>query len=269
MKTIAKRAGFSKVDLEYEPVGAALNFGMDIKKTATALIFDFGGGTLDVCIIKFPEQKVLAVSGRAIGGDLLNTEIFKNKILHYFGANTTFNQGQTEIPRHLMISLENWYSIAQLKKKKILDSIENLISKADDPEPIKNLQKLILSDSSFKIYQKIDQAKIKLSTKNKAKISFQNKDFKINETITKAEFEQLIQPYLKETEKLLDEVIKTAGITKENINIVITTGGSSNIPIFKKLLTTYFNPNIVQFGESFTSVASGLALRSEQTFTKK
>jgi hypothetical chaperone protein len=76
MEEISKRVGFKEMKLEYEPVGAALNFGLDIKQDSNVLIFDFGGGTLDVCIMKFPEKKIIAVSGRPIGGDLLNIIIF-------------------------------------------------------------------------------------------------------------------------------------------------------------------------------------------------
>lgn len=266
MKTIAKNAGFKEIKLEYEPVGAALSFGVDIKQDSIILVFDFGGGTLDVCLMKLPEKKILAVSGRAIGGDLLSTEIFKHKLLHYFGSKTTFGGGKTEIPRHLMVALENWYSIAQLKKKSNIDAFEHLINSADNPKPIENLRELILSDSGFKIYQEIDRAKIELSDKDQARIRFDGENLHIDENITREEFENMIGPQIKQTQELLDEVIRIAGVTKEDIDTVITTGGSSNIPVFKKLLTDYFNHDKVQFGESFTSVASGLALRSEQTF---
>lgn len=266
METIASNAGFKEVQLEYEPVGAALSFGVDINQDKTILIFDFGGGTLDVCIMKFPERKILAVSGRAIGGDLLSTEIFKHKLLHYFGSNTTFGGGKLDTPRHLLTALENWFSISQLKKKSNIDSLEHLINNADDPKPIENLRDLIISDSGFKIYQEIDNAKIELSDKEKTKIEFDGGSFQIEETITRQEFEAMIQPHLKASKELLDEVINLAKINKENIDTVITTGGSSNIPLFKKLLTDYFTTEKVQFGESFTTVASGLALRSEQTF---
>jgi hypothetical chaperone protein len=266
METIAKNAGFDEVQLEYEPVGAALSFGIDIKQDAKVLIFDFGGGTLDVCVMKFPEKKILAVAGRAIGGDLLSTEIFKHKLLHYFGATTTFGGGKMEVPRHLMSALENWYSIAQLKKKDNIDSLDNLISKADGPKPIKNLRNLILSDSGFRIYQEIDQAKIRLSDAEDVNIHFDGKSFVIDENLTRGEFEQMIQPHLNQTQELLNEVLIQARLTKESIDKVITTGGSSNIPVFKRLLTSYFTPEKVQFGESFTSVASGLAIRSNQVF---
>jgi len=165
-----------------------------------------------------------------------------------------------------MIALENWYAIAQMKNKRNLDSLESLIGNADNPKPFENLRELILSDTGFKIYQEIDRIKVELSNKDESRIKFTGLSFEIDEKITRKEFEKMIETQLQQTKELLDEVINFAKMNMEDIDSVITTGGSSNIPVFKKLLTDYFMPEKVQFGESFISVASGLALRSQELF---
>ena len=66
-----------------EPVAAALNWGIDIckgNKTKTILIFDFGGGTLDVTIIKLKEGcfDVLAIAGDLnLGGQDIDNALVK------------------------------------------------------------------------------------------------------------------------------------------------------------------------------------------------
>jgi hypothetical chaperone protein len=266
MRKIAELAGFEKVVFEYEPVGAALNFGVDISEPSNILVFDFGGGTLDVCVMKLPDREILAVAGRPIGGDLLSTQIFNDKLLPYFGSQVTLNNGNLDMPRHLMMALSNWYSIVQLKTKDNIDSLDELIIKADQKQPVQNLRNLILSDSGFKIYQEIDKAKIGLSDNNEARIRFSSKELEIDEPVDRSEFERMIRPQLEQSADLLDEVLELAKLDKTQIDVVITTGGSSNIPIFKKLLTDYFGENKVRFGESFVSVAKGLAIRAEQEF---
>lgn len=266
MKKIAKRAGFKEVSFEYEPVGAALNFGLDIKTKSNILTFDFGGGTLDICIMSFPDKKILATVGIPIGGDIMNTEIFREKLLSYFGKGVTVHDGKFEIPKHLMLDLENWYSISRLKTKANIDSIDHLISIADEKEPLEALKELILSDGGFKIYQKVNEAKINLSDQESSMINFSGKSFDIEEAISRSEFDDLIKKYLDQIEKLLGESLKQAGIKKEDLNMIITTGGSSNIPVVKNLLVNYFGKDKVTFGESFNSVALGLAMRAESLF---
>ena len=49
----ANLAGFSQVELLQEPIAAATAFGVDEEiKDGYILVFDFGGGTFDVCLIK-------------------------------------------------------------------------------------------------------------------------------------------------------------------------------------------------------------------------
>jgi molecular chaperone DnaK len=44
-----------------EPTAAAIAFGMGVQKVGVALIFDLGGGTFDVTIVRFGEDKSIAV----------------------------------------------------------------------------------------------------------------------------------------------------------------------------------------------------------------
>lgn len=61
-----------------EPTAAALAYGLTKKEGQTVLVFDFGGGTFDVSILKFSEgtYRVLATSGdNHLGGDDIDAAI--------------------------------------------------------------------------------------------------------------------------------------------------------------------------------------------------
>lgn len=68
----ANIAGIEVMALISEPTAAALAFGMGGDKTGTALVFDLGGGTFDVTVIRFGADnviEVLAVDGNhELGG---------------------------------------------------------------------------------------------------------------------------------------------------------------------------------------------------------
>lgn len=84
-KLAAKLAGLEILRLVNEPTAAALAYGLDNAAEGIYAVYDLGGGTFDVSILKMQKGvfKVLGVSGdNALGGDdfddLLATEIAKN-----------------------------------------------------------------------------------------------------------------------------------------------------------------------------------------------
>jgi molecular chaperone DnaK (HSP70) len=78
---------------------------------------------------------------------------------------------------------------------------------------------------------------------------------------TRKLFEQMMTGMLSEIDTLLDQVLKSAGCEVENIDVVIRTGGSSQIAAVRRLLESRF-PGKVTEHDPFTSVAAGLAIAS-------
>ena len=66
VKSAAKAVGFSQPTLLNEPTAAALAYGLNQNLTGWVMVYDLGGGTFDVSILKLQDQ-VLAV--QAVGGD--------------------------------------------------------------------------------------------------------------------------------------------------------------------------------------------------------
>lgn len=71
-KDAAKLAGLNVLRLINEPTAAAVAYGLDQKKEGTFVIYDLGGGTFDVSILKLHQGifEVLATNGHPhLGGD--------------------------------------------------------------------------------------------------------------------------------------------------------------------------------------------------------
>ncbi|MFN8769984.1 MAG: Fe-S protein assembly chaperone HscA [Neisseriaceae bacterium] len=71
-KQAAQLAGLNVLRLLNEPTAAAIAYGLDTKNEGTFLVYDLGGGTLDVSILKLNNGvfEVIAVNGDAnLGGD--------------------------------------------------------------------------------------------------------------------------------------------------------------------------------------------------------
>lgn len=264
MVKACKLAGLVHVDLEYEPVGAAFDHGVKIEEHQNVLIFDFGGGTLDLSIINFPAMKVLLSSGLPIGGDHFNSKIFMNKLAKFFGSEATWGEKSLEFPRHIFDSLKSWYNISLLKTNEFANTLDSLGYNCSDRKSLKRLRSLVSNNLGFSMYEEIERVKKDLSNKQIGLYKFNNKDIDIETKITKKEFELIIKDDLDEIVKFINNSLKRANFKTKDIDIVVTTGGSSLIPIIQNLLVNIFSTNKIQRSDEFTSVASGLAVMANK-----
>jgi len=260
MTTIAKNAGFKEIKFELEPVGAALSYGLNINTLQTILVFDFGGGTLDICIMRFPQKEVLATSGAPIGGDLLNSHIVEHRLLSYFGYGTKVARGLDFPNIYYDTVASNWYQLSLHKTVNFIGALEKYISEASDPESISNLKNLIINDYGYDFFHHVDNAKIELSGQDTIIFNPNYSDIKINQTITRPQFESDISPLIEDTLSCINQALIKARLKPNQIDQILLTGGSSKIPIFQKLLATKFSNSKLSYSDPFTSVALGLCL---------
>ena len=88
----AMEAGFKQVDFELEPVAAALYYELSLSKPQNVLIFDFGGGTLDLTIMRLGDphhRNVYASGGISIAGSDFDRAIIQKRMLPHFGKGGT------------------------------------------------------------------------------------------------------------------------------------------------------------------------------------
>ena len=77
--------------------------------------------------------------------------------------------------------------------------------------------------------------------------------------LTRTEFEALIGDVLDEVERAVDATVRGADMAPEDFDIVLRTGGSSQIPAVRRILDERFPGRVVEH-DPFTSVAAGLAI---------
>src|SRR5512145_2694384 len=81
LRQAAHEAGFKQVDFELEPIAAALDYEQSISKPQNVVIFDFGGGTLDIAVMRLGdgERKVYASGGVDIAGSDFDHTIIEKR----------------------------------------------------------------------------------------------------------------------------------------------------------------------------------------------
>jgi len=92
-KDAAQLAGINVLRLINEPTAAALAYGLDTKKEGVYAIYDLGGGTFDISILRFSKGifEVLSTNGDAsLGGDdfdqIIKHEIIKQNALEHLNS---------------------------------------------------------------------------------------------------------------------------------------------------------------------------------------
>ncbi len=274
----AQMAGFDEVYFAYEPVAATVNEIENIPPERYVITFDFGGGTLDLHLLRTTSDKQgrrsfnhLNSSGLFVGGEEFTESIIRNKVLKYFGKDMCYIQknkgwrtrGEEEvpIPQHLPSTIiEADVNRGPLFYREITKTVKQIFWEAGEPiEELENLLICLENGYYFDISDIVDNAKIELSDTPQAQISFNEDGIQINETITKEEFEEMLSPYGEKIRSKLEELIYDADLKREEINAVIRIGGTSKIPFFIDMLRDLFPLAQLIENDIFTGVAKGLA----------
>lgn len=221
-------AGFKNVYLLSEPLAAAIEYGYKQGYAQTILVYDIGGGTFDAC--------VLSVSIDATG-----QEVFQE--LSDVGD---MNLGGDDFDSELI----------RFMKAKFLELNGIDLDKLEESERKRVLQKL---------KQEAEQTKKKLSGTNKASIRINPliisggvpKNLSIE--ITREEFEAMIRKYVERSRDIIEEALKRAGKKPDEISKVILVGGSTLIPMVKRMVAGYIKEPY-RATDPAKSVAMGAAI---------
>ena len=221
----AKKIGLDVIKVINEPTAAAIAYGDKIKsdKERKVLIFDLGGGTFDVTILKIKGNEYSVLT--SLGEDHLGGEDFNQRIIDHIFS---------------MI--------------KINDKFKNINFSNKKDEKVINCLKRINS--------RVEEVKIELSNTFNSTILIENlygiEDFTLE--LTRAKYEDLCKTLWEKCFKKLDEAIKKSELKKEEIDEIILVGGSTRTPKIKQMVQDYFNKQPLQNINADEVVAHGAVL---------
>jgi Fe-S protein assembly chaperone HscA len=193
-KDAGRIAGLEVLRLVNEPTAASLAYGLDKKETATVAVYDLGGGTFDISILKLHEGifEVVATNGDThLGGDDIDNLLITIALNDIFGD--------------LALDVRRSGEAVQTIRKAVIDAKIALSSQKETT--------LDIELSGGKRYQR---------------------------TITRAQYEGLIEPVIERTIAPVRQAMKDAALKPYQINEAVLVGGSTRIPLVRRLVEEQF-----------------------------
>ncbi len=252
----ALRAGFSEVELYPEPVAAVLDEVIDDGYLAAV---DFGGGTFDIAVtsINAGEGEVVSMDGAAVGGCLFDRRIFENKVASRLGL---YHRSVPGWFRSGLSSLETYkHVLTDRYTFQILNDLERLDRRAGSL-----VRSIVVGGQAYPFYKAIERAKIELSRSELAYIDFHSPQGDLSITLSRADLNRIVAPYLQTVEEQIMKALDKARIGPEQVTTVLRTGGSSRLGAFVEMLELLFGAAKVQEREAFTTVAYGLGVVAQE-----
>ena len=218
-----KIAGLEVLRIVNEPTAAALAYGLDKKGNETVLVFDLGGGTFDVSILEVGDG-VFEV--RSTSGDThLGGSDFDHAIVEWLA--------------------EDFKAEYNVDLRKDKQALQRLIEAAE-------------------------KAKIELSSLPETTISLpfiamdpaSNAPLYLEKKLTRAKFEELIQPLLARIRGPVEQALKDAKLERSQIDEVILVGGSTRVPAVKRIVKELLGKEPNQSVNPDEVVALGAAVQA-------
>lgn len=221
-KDAGEIAGLDVVRIINEPTAASLAYGLDkADKEHKVLVFDLGGGTLDVTIMEFGEGvfEVKSTSG--------DTQL-----------------GGTDMDQAIMDFL-----VKDFKDKENVDL---------STDPI----------ATQRIREAAEKAKIELSTVLDTEINMpfitatDKGPIHFNTKLSRAQMEKIVEPLVKRCKKPIEQALKDAGLSTNDVDKVILVGGPTRMPVIQKFIEDTLGKKPERGVDPMECVAQGAAIQA-------
>lgn len=275
LETAARLAGFKNIVFFYEPVAACVEYAATTETNQRLMVVDIGGGTFDVCIMEFggargvaarlTQSKILSVSGVSVAGDAIDREITRVKVFPCFGSEARYGPSTLPVPQYLFNTILDWQNLYKLNTEETINWLIAMQVSSDQPEAIRALRGLIQRNYGYPLAREVEAAKKRLSDQRETFIDVDEEEIQISERIERAEFAHIIEQMLEQMLETLIEAETAAQLNPSQIDYVLTTGGTSLIPAVRELLEKRYGAERLRRRDTFTSVATGLALVAQYT----
>ncbi|PWJ58816.1 putative chaperone protein [Dyadobacter jejuensis] len=275
LKAIANRLGFKSVSFQFEPIAAAFAHENGLTSEKLALVVDLGGGTSDFTVIKLSNKNlrkpdrssdILANTGIRIGGNDFDKDLSLAAIMPILGYRSTYGVKNLEVPPYHYHDLSEWSKVNMLYTNRIVFQVKQLLFESHDKTKYKRLLQVLEEETGHSLLAATEETKIALTNEEQFQTSFAFLDPELSAEVKRQTFNTAIDGRVQKISQTALECVKNAGTTPDQIELVILTGGTTEVPKVQQQFQNLF-PNAEVSGENkLSSVGLGLAYDSRNKF---
>ena len=246
-KDAARLAGLNVLRLINEPTAAAVSYGLDEGEQGTYAIFDLGGGTFDVSVLKLTRGvfEVQSTAGDvALGGDDFDARI---------AADFAREHNLGEPARLAAEHPERWRALLLMARqaREALTDADTVTMRFD-------------TDAGQGEVQAAGQGAHDASEAGEGDSSEKNGGATLVSTLTRTRFEELVQPLVARTLKIADTAVADAGLSAQAIDGVVLVGGATRMPVIRQAVASHFGKPPYTGLDPDQVVALGAAMQAAQ-----
>ena len=216
-------AGLDVVRIINEPTAASLAFGLDkSKQEMKILVFDFGGGTLDVTIMEMGGGvfEVMSTSGDTLLGGTDMDKVIIDYVVDDFRKKTGIN---LITDNTAMTRIREASEKAKIELSTVMETDINLPFIFHDPSS---------------------------GTKN------------LEIILTRAKFEELINPIVERCKPSVEKALEDAKLPTSDISKIVLIGGPTRIPLVRKFISSLIGKEAESGVDPMEAVAMGAAIQA-------
>jgi len=227
-KDAGRIAGLDVERIINEPTAASLAYGIDkAGKEQKIMVFDFGGGTLDVTILEMFFDKAKQTSGFEVKATAGDTQL-----------------GGTDMDNAIID-----YLAEELKKETGIDVRKDRMA-------------------FHRLREAAEKAKIELSTTLTTEINlpFITADASgpkhLIKSLSRAKLEELVNPTVERCRGSVDQAVKDAKLSPDEIDRIILVGGPTRMPIVQHFVEKLIGKKVERGIDPMECVAMGAAIQA-------
>lgn len=278
-------AGLNVLRIINEPTSAAIAYNLETKhenRERNVVVYDLGGGTLDITILKTNGGvlDIISTNGNThLGGEDFDMKIVDYCIHDFIKKNLKpsvllMSKDILELTKLFEITnIRQLYGISNSDIIRKIDSIENDKYKTYLKEvldiKVEIFEKLMSNKGLVcKLKKQCENAKKILSSNNKTTINvdnfylYKNNWLNISCDITREIFESICSNEFKLSMEPLQQALDDANIAPVNIDDVVLIGGSTRIPKIQSLLKEIFGDKLRKDINPDEAVAYGATVQA-------